>query len=432
MSPKHWFFISYARVDADEYLKKFVKELVKCVRLQVGGSAEEVGFFDTEDIALGQEWPAALSAALQGARVMLPIYTPSYFLSENCGREWQIFEDRRCAAVAGQSAGQPAGQSGALRPPVILPVLWVAQDRLPSPLPAVATEIQYTHEQLGAEYAGEGMWQLMRLSKFRDARREVIDRLAATIISVAKEHPLPELPSPPALRSVTSAFLGRPASPPAGGAATPAAASAPTSTGAAGPRYVQFIFVAGRRSELQGVRSRLDGYGNEGGIDWQPYLPDYSEEVYVFAQSVAATEKLRYESVPLGPDLIQRLEAAERDDKIVVLLVDTWTLRLEQYHRFMREYDRRSFLNCVVAVPWNPRDEETVGSRDLLEKALQITFSNRLATSDPESFQSGIASPDELRQKLSAALNAARMRLLNVAKVRKLAESQRVIARPLL
>jgi FxsC-like protein len=137
--------------------------------------------------------------------------------------------------------------------------------------------------------------------------------------------------------------------------------------------------------------------------------------------------------VPLGPDLIQRLEAAERDDKIVALLVDTWTLRLEQYHQFMREYDRRSFLNCVVAVPWNPRDEETVGARDLLEKALQVTFSNRLAAPDPGgTFQSGIASPDELRQKLGTALSATRMRLLNVAKVRKLAESERVITRPLL
>lgn len=420
MSPTYWFFVSYARLDGDEYLKKLYKELVQAVRLKVGGTPEEIGFFDTEDIALGQEWPEALSGALQTARVFVPIYTPSYFQSDYCGREWQVFEERRAAYVA--------AAPGHALPPVILPVLWVAESDLPSPLPAVASAIQHSHEDLGPEYAKEGMNLLMRVGRYRDLRREIIDHLAETIIAAAREHPLPPLASPPEIQQVTSAFVSR-NRPPAANGSTGANGASPANTG---PRYVQFIYVAGRRCELQPLRQRLDGYGNEGGMDWQPYVPDYPEEVAIFAQGVAAAEKLRYESVPLGPDLVERLEAAERDNKIVALIVDTWTLRLEQYHRFMREYDRRSFLNCLVLVPWNPQDEETTRSRPLLEKALQVTFLNRMTVKDPHTFHDAVHSPHELRKRLSTALNAVRMRILNTAEVKRRAESERVIAKPIL
>src|SRR5436305_10416421 len=103
----YWFFFSYARLDRDPYLKKFYNELVDSVRVNAGGNRGEIGFFDTEDIEPGQEWPAALAAALQTARVFVPVYTPSYFISEFCGREWRVIEERR------RAAGE--------RPPVILP-----------------------------------------------------------------------------------------------------------------------------------------------------------------------------------------------------------------------------------------------------------------------------------------------------------------------
>ncbi|HEX2224178.1 MAG TPA: TIR-like protein FxsC [Thermoanaerobaculia bacterium] len=431
MSPNFWFFLSYARLDSDEYLKKFFKELVTSVRLKVGGPAEEIGFFDTHGIELGEDWSDALSQALQTARVLVPIYTPSYFQSPACGREWQAFEERR-AAYASEVLGEGL-------PPVILPVLWVPQDDLPSPLPGPAAEIQHNHERFGPEYPAEGLHLLMRIGKYRDLRREIIDDLADAIIAAAREHPLPPLPSPPSFQELASSFHqeGHPEATGSGacggnGHGTPVHGADPAAAGGAGPRYVQFLFVAGRRSELQGLRKRLEGYGPEGGVDWQPYVPDHLDEVAYFAQSVAAAERLRYEVLPLGPDLVERLEAAERDNKIVALVVDTWTLRLEHYHRFLREYDKRSFCNCVVVVPWNPRDEETTKSRGLLEKALQVTFLNRFITRDPQTFHEAVHSPEELRKSLSTALNAARMRILNMAEVKKRAESDRVITKPIL
>lgn len=409
MNP-YWFFFSYARLDRDPYLKKFYNELADTVRLKVGGNRDEVGFFDAEDIEPGQEWPATLAGALQVARVFVPVYTPSYFASEFCGKEWQVFEDRR------KAAGD--------RPPVILPVLWTPEDKLPSNLPEAVSDLQYSHEQFGGMYAKEGLWQLMRLSKYRDIRHEIIGGIAERIIEIGRKHALPALPALPSIKQVPSAFQPRPGA--------PASAAAPN-PGNVGPRYVQFIFVAGRRNEfeLQKLRQRLEYYGGEGGPDWQPYLPDLAEEIAILAMGVAASEKLRYEAVPLDESLIQRLDAAERDNKVVAIIVDTWTLRLEQYHKFMREYDRRSYQNCVVLIPWN-YDEETKLTEEKLKSAVQLTFVNRFLARDPNSFIDTIRSPEELKTHLGRALNAARMRIFTIAEVKKRAESENVIAKSVL
>ncbi|HSU84336.1 MAG TPA: TIR-like protein FxsC [Thermoanaerobaculia bacterium] len=409
MNP-YWFFFSYARLDRDPYLKKFYNELVDSVRVNAGGNRGEIGFFDTEDIEPGQEWPAALAAALQTARVFVPVYTPSYFISEFCGREWRVIEERR------RAAGE--------RPPVILPVLWVPQDKLPSNLPEAVLDLQYSHEQFGEVYVKEGLRQLMRQSRYLDARRQIIDGLAERIIEIAREHPLPPLPAPPSIKQVPSAFQ-----PPPGAPAPPA----PSGPGNVGPRYVQFIFVAGRRNEfeLQKLRKKLEYYGGEGGPDWQPYLPDLAEEIAILAMGVATSEKLRYEAVPLDESLIRRLDEAERDNKVVAIIADIWTLRLEQYHRFMREYDRRSYQNCVVLIPWN-YDEETKLTEETLKQAVELTFVNRYLSRDPNTFIDTIRSPEELRTNLSRALNAARMRIFTVAEVKKKAESGNVIAKSVL
>lgn len=409
MSP-YWFFFSYARDDRDPYLKKLYDELVDSVRVNVGGSREEVGFLDTVDTKPGEEWPAVLAAALQTTRVFVPVYTPSYFVSEYCGREWQVIEERRKAAGG--------------RPPVILPVLWVPADMLPGNLPDAVLDLQYSHEQLGEIYVREGLRQLMRQRRYLDARRQIIDGLAERIVEIAREHPLPPLPAPPSIQQVPSAFQ-----PPPGAPSPPA----PAGPGTLGPRYVQFIFVAGRRNEfeLQRLRTKLEYYGGEGGPDWQPYLPDLAEEIAFLANRVAISEKLRYEMVPLDANLIQRLDEAERDNKVVAIIVDTWTLRLEQYHRFMREYDRRSYQNCVVLIPWN-YDEETKLTEEKLQQAVQLTFLNRSLSRDPNTFIDTIRSPEELRTNLSRALNAARMRIFTVAEVQKKAESGNVIAKSVL
>jgi FxsC-like protein len=408
--PAYWFFLSYARRDLERSLKKLFKELGQSVGVLVGEPAEQVAFLDTSDIKEGEEWPHQLVEGLQGCRVFVPLYSPSYFTSDYCGKEWAAFRARQDAATAGP---------GAVRPPLIMPLLWVAPDQLPASLPEEITDLQQLHGEPGV-YRQLGLRQLLRLGKHADTWRELIDGFAQRLVERAKAHALPALPTPPSIKEIVSAWKRPPA---------PAAAPAqPLDT--RGPRFVQFIFVAGRREELQALRD-VAPYGGEGG-DWKPFLPDVEDEIEMVAQQITVGERLRYEHARLGADLIQRIEAAERDNKIVAVIVDTWTLQIEPYSGLMRAFDKRNFLNCVILVPWNEKDTDTSQNRAALEQTVQAVFLRRTLAKDPSSFLDSIRSPDDFTKNLTAALHVARSRIVNSAEVQKKAQGAFVIGRPVL
>lgn len=409
----HWFFLSYARDNSDKYLEKFYRDLNSKIRsLTAPGEAEE-GFFDVDTIEVGKPWPDVLLAALQKCRTFVGLYSPAYFTREKCGQEWQVFAARQAA----YSAQLPAHASP---PSLMLPVLWVPEARLPNPLPEAVSAVQCKHSDFGEVYAREGLRQLMALSKYRDRYQEFLTSFANKLIQAARAHVLPPLPQLPHIDRVENAFRR-----PGGQAAKPAGAGV-----SAGPRFVQFVFVAGRRDELRAVREKLDPYGEEGGFDWQPYFPEVTDEVGIMAQEVAWREKLHYEFVQLNDKIIGRIEEAECQNKIVAIVVDTWTLYLQQYSAFMCEYDRRNFVNCFVLVPWNNRDDETSVNRSVLVDKMWGTFMRHAVKPDPNCFLDSIGSHDELKKGLSAALNKARARITEKADVMRKAESGQVIRKP--
>lgn len=427
----HTLFLSYARSDADAYFKRFRQELAEAVRVRVSGTLEDAAFVDRDDIKPGEEWSVALVNALQYSRVLVPVYSRSFFDSDFCGKEWAVFRQRQDAAL----------EAGAVRrPPVIQPVLWVGWDDLPEPLPQVASDIQLEHASFGDEYAQLGLRRMMMLSRHRSARRDIIEGIADLIVDVARVDALPPLSVAPSLANVQSAFIAAPA--PAGAApAGPAAGAgavgvAPDADAvresSSGPRYVQFIFVAGRRDQLAPLRKEVGCYGERSGEEWKPYHPEVACAVADLALEVAGTERLYTRPLPLAPDLINRLEEAERRDNLVAIIVDTWTLRLAEYHEFMREYDRRSFLNCVVLVPWNPADTETKDSRTVLEDAMRASFPTRTAVRDPKTFIDSISSSDDLRRSLATSLAEARARVINAADVRRRAETGQIFVKPVI
>src|SRR5262249_31558157 len=92
----HQFFLSYARKDAnlfghpdqpDSHFETFFQRLSQRVQHLTGGS----GFVDRTNIQAGQDWPDALAAALQTAETIVCMYSASYFQSEYCGKEMQVF-----------------------------------------------------------------------------------------------------------------------------------------------------------------------------------------------------------------------------------------------------------------------------------------------------------------------------------------------------
>jgi hypothetical protein len=86
------------------------------------------GFIDRADIQPGDEWPEALAEGLRTAETLVCLYSPSYFGSDYCGKEMQVFLERR-ANYMRSNAGKP--------PANIIAVAWQPiPRRVPKTLPA--------------------------------------------------------------------------------------------------------------------------------------------------------------------------------------------------------------------------------------------------------------------------------------------------------
>ncbi|HWR80179.1 MAG TPA: toll/interleukin-1 receptor domain-containing protein, partial [Pseudomonas sp.] len=111
------FFFSYRRADFGAQMREFFTDLSEEVRKLRGlDKYDNIAFFDQENIETGDNWDAALLNALQQSKVLVPLYSPAYFKSEYCGKEWQSFHLRRQAH---------AQQHGGAEPAVIRPVIWI-------------------------------------------------------------------------------------------------------------------------------------------------------------------------------------------------------------------------------------------------------------------------------------------------------------------
>ena len=196
----------------------------------------DIGFFDGQDLEPGEEWPTKLAEGLRMSQVMVSLYSPAYFTREYCGKEYHVFRSR-----VDEYAKQLS--PGSQRPPLILPVLLQPRGELPM-LPVVVADIQYEHDDYPQIYKNEGLRYMMKLSRYKDDYEHFVTRMAERIVGTAKAHPLPPLPNLQPIKTIESAF--HEPSPPILARANDAENR--------GPRFAQFIFVAGRKDELRPVR----------------------------------------------------------------------------------------------------------------------------------------------------------------------------------
>jgi FxsC-like protein len=400
------FFLSYAREDnkLDGLVRKFYEDLCKDIAGKIAASPDDVGFFDGEEIEPGAIWDQKLAAALQQSSVFIAIYSPYYFQKKFCGKEWAVFSSR----VNSYAKSLP---QGADFPGLMFPVLWQKEDYVLPRIPAALGKVQYKYDAYGKAYAEQGLRTMLRNKKFKQQYDDFISVLADDLIEAAQAHKLPALPNLPPLDQVAESFPAQAAAP------EPIHAPGQPQVAGANPRYVKFIFLAGRRQELQPFRASLDPYGESGG-EWRPWLPEPRDEVDLLVQEVIQRERLISDgAIPLDNELEKRLREAEEGNKIVVILVDLWTLRLEDYRKHMRDVvDPKQFVNCVIVVPWNPQDAEAVNQRHTLEMLLQATFVNRTANDSPD-LLTQIDSATKMKDRLAAMLQVTRSKIIKRAEV---------------
>lgn len=233
------FFFSYTRGNANDYLMRFFEDLCTELREQKGlPKNAEVAFFDQNDIELGEQWEKTIATALQHSKVMVCVYSPGYFKSPYCGKEWRVFHMRR---EAYRRRRLEAGEKDPHLPPVIKPVFWLAP--LPTDLDEAVAATQYIWGDPADEHNLNGLkYVLQKLNDYQALYTDYVRRLATEIREAAANYPLPQLEQLPALVAMEGF---QPKIPVQAAAPVALAQAAPTQ-----PKHVRFVFVAGDPTEF--------------------------------------------------------------------------------------------------------------------------------------------------------------------------------------
>ena len=398
------FFFSYKRVVDGPYLETFFKDLSNELRgqLQLSDDAE-VGFFDQKGIELGDAWEPTIAQALQDSKVIVCAYSPRYFESEYCGKELQVFQSRREFHRQQKLANDPNAQL----PPVIVPVLWQPC----TPVEAV-TGIQYMYGDPQSYENKKGLRAVVkRTNVYQALYTDYIESLAEKIIEAA-DHKLSQLAALPQLSTVSSAFVTQ----------TPPffvppfeQPPKPTTPSTSSTKHVRFIFVAADPAKFVGPREAA-AYGARGSY-WKPFHPTVNDRIGRLLQHFVSSEEMDFDSdiVDFGQDLVTVVQQAFDERKIVVLLVDGWTLSWDTNSQdILRQFDKKSvdLYNSTVLVPWNDSDLEIQGKREeILDKVRDVFDFRANLWRNPVFYRDGINSLQDLLAAVQTALDSIRSEL---------------------
>jgi len=401
------FFLSYSRRDAKEqgqkenawftrFRENLVRDVAREAKLPDNVPEDQVGFYDRQGIDLGNPWRTALLDALQQSRVLICLYSQNYFLSEYCGKEFEVFLRR-----------QAQNPTFGVR---IIPVLWDAPRKLPEPLPHCVAEAQFTHKSLGDVYAEKGVLHLLRMAmnheyqKFLEAVAEKIARAGETILPPARGlGPIDQ---------IGSAF--HPVPSPAAAARTPAPQ---------GVKAALMVYVAGAATDYE-TRTNRKAYG-AASFEWQPYHPDSEAMAGALGPNVVSSRGLFPGELPVTADLSTKLQEAEDKNTMVLILVDPWAVEIATFSQVFASVDRIRLSNCGVIIPWSPNDPElgeidpdaekanpssTRTRREVLQGRLLASLSHIWNDKDVV-FVKRVESEESFKLALGQAIDAIRKRI---------------------
>ncbi|WP_322768092.1 TIR-like protein FxsC [Frankia sp. Cr1] len=409
------FFLSYAHTDGvGGWVRDFYLDLCDELTRKTTLDPSVIGFQDV-DMRSGTRWADTIADELAHCQAFVPLYSPRYFNSEFCGREWQAFSDRLDAAKAVNGK----------TPPLIFPLLWEPPILWEPPsdlrLPEVAGAVQYREfTEYGIEYKKLGLMKIVKNKKDPSLALGYDQILSAIVLEIKKntdEYTLAPAAPPPELETTRNAFAKMPASP-----------SAPGGTGdsdnTTGPHHVHFVVASGTATELA-RKSDPDPYYGTRPTDWSPFLPHDAEPLVRLAAAVAIDQKMTPYPEKLDGHLVERLDDADRENELVVLLVDPRVTDLPDRAGALRTYDNRFDPNSAVMINWNVTDTQSaVGVPEP-----KTVFPKKTRRPD-QSFHARIHSPEEFRRILVEVLVYLQKLLLGEADSSRTAATDQYVPRP--
>lgn len=352
----HVFFASYARLDNDKKrLRNVILDLRERVRSKLGATkADDVGFFDQLDgILTGQRWQVELGEAVRQANVLVCFCSNTYFNSEYCANEFEVFR-RRLNAIG------PAGS--ALR--VIIPVVWDV-----SVVPSAVSRYQDSDESSGfpSDYRQQGLLALKKnkTQKYQSKYSLTLDALTQVIHDAATAAPL----LPP---------LGTPV-----------------------------VF-----EDLPGVFDNPGAYNvgiatlHDNGARWE-LLP--GRTVRRIVEAMAAKQSLPWRAIKVGVDIQQVLQKAQQDREAVVIVADEKSVSAGAWKALLNFIDANAAENCFLFVGLQPIGTSAISPQDAQAKL--VALAPRLsALSRVDWFPAD--APDVLQEKLAERVVTLRMELV--------------------
>lgn len=351
-----YFFLSYAHMprpvgddatDPNLWIEQLFKDLCRSVRAMATDPPPQVGFMDS-GIRHGAEWARVLSEHLAVSKTFVPLYSPHYFLSDNCGKEWHAF----CSRVRNGHA------KGTGHVEQVIPAQWI-------PVPAgqrphAVQQIQFRPADLGATYAEHGFYPLTHIGLFRSDYDLAVYKLARKIVNVAEGEPAPPGPALD-YESLPNAFAdsGRQAM--------------------RGDKPFHIVIAALCLADLPADRAR-DYYGADA-YAWNPYVPDLIEPFAQYATKVARHHGHRRPQAFALLDYADELlrDADEQPVAPAVLLIDPWAVTQPECQRLLEAYDQMTKPWIQFVIPWNTRDAGLTENEDTLRNLLGKVLRSKLA-----------------------------------------------------
>ncbi|MFE3474631.1 FxsC protein [Streptomyces bacillaris] len=341
-----YFFLSYAHTpgvasgtDPDMWVERLFRDLCGHVMamtdLPAGASA---GFMDRE-IRSGEGWSERLGEVLATCRVFVPLFSPRYFASEMCGKEWHAFEQRAIHHRA--RSNQPAE--------AIVPALWVPVP--PSQLPGSAERLQFNHRDFGERYVTDGLYGLIKLRLFAQEYERAVYELAKRIVRVADTVRI-DTGRPVDYRLAPSAF-GSP------------------SSGIGAPRPMRITIAAPTRHDLPDGRDSQ--YYGDHPQDWNPYHPAAARPLAYVAEELVRS--LNYQAqITSFDEESGRPEGKAPPSTPEILLVDRWALQDEDRRRRLAAFDAEDRPWVTMVVPWSREDHQSRAAETELTQKLEATM----------------------------------------------------------
>ncbi|MFF5493416.1 TIR-like protein FxsC [Streptomyces aquilus] len=342
MGPGPYFFLSYAHTPSDGtdktdpgyWVRRVFRDLCDHIREMTTVEGELAGYMDSS-IRAGEDWPGSLAESLAACRVFVPFYSPRYFISPWCGKEWTVFGRRQASYQ---------GEWGNGTPSAVVPALWApVRD---SQLPLCVRSVQYAHAELGQKYRQYGLYGLVKVSSFRGDYQRAIFQLARRIVDVGESVAV-EPGTRSHLEGARDAFAPE--------------AAVPSSKA----RMLRITVAAGALGRLPERRSPL--YYGTTPLHWNPYHP---ESGYPLVELVASiVEGLNYRVVVRELD-----HDAELVDCPEILLLDRWVLRDPKHRARLRELDTGHRPSTGLVVPWNSTDPDSRAAQHELADAVDAAL----------------------------------------------------------